>query len=115
MLMLGTQSRYDTASMKWCLDASADFIQGIQLPGNVIISPIEVTSSPLTERDLQSRFYSAKPKFSLRQGPQVSDMERMTATIPYERSTYSYHMSLVAPPILLQICVGETDTCTNSP
>jgi hypothetical protein len=114
MLMFGVKSRFERADFKWCLDANKDFIQGIQAPGNIIMSPIQVVSKPLAVAQIQKRFYEAIPKFRLRRGPLTDDLQRMKSTISYERSTYSYHMSLVAPPILLQtrdrhVCKSERE------
>ena len=103
MMMLGLKASFDLASFEWCQDTDKDFIQAIQMPGNIMVSPMIIESQALTVTALQARYYTAIPKFRLRRGPAVDDVQRMTSTIPYERSTYSYHMSLVAPPILLQV------------
>jgi len=90
-----------------------DFIQGMQLPGGILISPIEVTSSPLSVKEMQQRYYSNQVSVRLRRGAVMDDKTRMTDTIPYERNTYAFPVSLVSPPILLQTRVEKTDVCTN--
>ena len=52
-------------------DSPDDFIQAIQLPGGVLMSPIHVTLKPLSVKLLQERYYHQKPAVLLRRGPAV--------------------------------------------
>ena len=52
-------------------DSPDDFIQAIQLPGGVLMSPIHVTLKPLSVKSLQERYYHQKPAVLLRRGPAV--------------------------------------------
>jgi len=113
MIKLGLKSSYDRAEFDWCAAPSSEFLQGIQLPGGVLVSPIQITPQPLTENALQRQLYNTQSTYRVRRGPEVGDSRRMTSTIPYDRSPYSYHMSLVAPPIMLQTRVEKTETCPN--
>jgi len=109
----GSSVSFDFADWSWCRDETMDFIQGMQLPGGILISPIEVTSSPLSVKEMQQRYYSNQVSVRLRRGAVMDDKTRMTDTIPYERNTYAFPVSLVSPPILLQTRVEKTDVCTN--
>lgn len=109
----GSSTGTDFADWDWCYAPETELIEGMQLPGGIYMSPIEVTTAPLNVKEAQKRFYEAAPKMRVRQGPVVDDKTRMTETIPYERSAYSYPVSLVSPPILLQKRVETTATCSN--
>jgi len=113
LVFSGSSGTFDFADWDWCRDETMDFIQGIQLPGGVIMSPIEITSSPLPVKEIQKRFYEEYPNFQLRRGPRVDDRTRMTKTIPYVRNTFTYPVSLVSPPIVLQTRNEKTDVCKN--
>ena len=108
-----SKSSMDFADWDWCLDHAQDFIQGILLPGGILISPIEVTAAPIGDKEMQQRFYEQVPDFRLRRGPVADDKTRMTEPIGYKRATYPYPVSLVSPPILLQTRVEKTAVCTN--
>jgi hypothetical protein len=45
--------------LQWC-ESDDDFIQAIQLPGGVLISPIQLTLKPLYLKELQERYYHQK-------------------------------------------------------
>jgi len=81
--------------------------------GGILMSPIEITSSPLSVKDMQTRYYNRKNDFRVRRGPAVDDKTRLTDTIPYQRKMSSYTASLVGPPLLLQTRVEKTDICRN--
>ena len=51
---------------------------GIQLPGNFMISPIEVTTGPLNNKEIQNRYYKTAPAMRLRRGPVADDRYFMT-------------------------------------
>jgi hypothetical protein len=104
----------DFADWDWCLSDTEDFIQGMSLPGGILISPIEITAAPLPAKAMQQRYYENVPKFQIRRGPVVNDRTRTTDTISYERDTYAYPVSLVSPPILLQTRVEKTGVCDNA-
>jgi hypothetical protein len=108
-----SKSSMDLADWDWCLDHAQDFIQGILLPGGILISPIEITAAPIGDKEMQQRFYEQVPDFRLRRGPVADDKTRMTEPIAYKRGTYPYPVSLVSPPILLQTRVEKTAVCTN--
>lgn len=110
---IGSSSDVDYADWGWCYAPETELIEGMQIPGGIYMSPIEVTTAPLQVKESQKRFYEAAPKIRMRSGPVVDDATRMTETIPYERSAYSYPVSLVSPPILLQKRVETTATCSN--
>ena len=109
----GSTGAFDFADWDWCRDATMDFIQGMQLPGGVLISPIEITSKPLGVKAIQQMFYDVGPKFAVRRGPAVDDHTRATETIMYERKAFPYPVSLVSPPILLQTRVEKSEVCKN--
>ena len=53
----GSTGGFDFADWDWCLDDTMDFIEGIHLPGGVLMSPIEITTAPLSVKELQLRYY----------------------------------------------------------
>lgn len=112
--MAGSASNFDFAPWDWCLTEADDFIQAIQVPGGVLLSPIEITAAPLVDKTLQERFYKAKPKYRVRRGPANFDSVRMTSTIDYDRAIYAYPTALVAPPLILQTRAEKTDVCRNN-
>ena len=99
-------------SWDWCQDDSHDFIQGITVPGGVIMSPIKVTSSPLSVKQLQEEYYNTRGKFKIRRGPVSSDEDRF-ASIEYEipAAGFPYPTSLVSPPIVIQKRKSRTQAC----
>ena len=96
----------------WC-EVDDDFIQAIQLPGGILVSPIVVTMKPLGLKILQERFYHEKPALSVRRGPAVSDAQRMRRKIQYDRSAYNHPAVLLSPPIVLQHRVDKDSTCST--
>jgi hypothetical protein len=99
-------------NIDWCV-VDDDFIQAIQLPGGILISPIVVTMKPLGLKILQERFYNEKPALSVRRGPAVSDATRNSRTIGYERRVYNYPAVLMSPPIVLQHRVDKALSCST--
>jgi hypothetical protein len=100
----------------WCFDDADDFIQGLQLPGGVLMSPIEITPSPLYAMEIQSKFYEQKPQYRVSdhlRGPATDDKTRMTEPVSYTRHPFAYPVSLVSPPIVLQSRVEKTEVCKN--
>ena len=96
----------------WC-DSADDFIQAIQLPGGVLISPIQLTLRPLPIKILQEHYYHTKRGIQVRRGPAHSDVKRMTAKIDYDRSSYNYPVVLMGPPIVLQKRRMKTMNCST--
>jgi hypothetical protein len=113
-VMAGSASNFDFAPWDWCLTDADDFIQAIQVPGGVLLSPIEITAAPLVDKTLQERFYKAKPRYRVRRGPATFDSVRMTSTIDYDRAIYAYPTALVAPPLILQTRAEKTGVCKNN-
>ena len=109
-----SQFAMDFAGWDHCLDDTQDFIQGMILPGGILISPIEITAAPLPAKVMQQRYYESVSNFRVRRGPVVDDRMRTTDAISYERDTYAYPVSLVSPPILLQTRDQKTDVCDNA-
>jgi len=109
-----TRPAMDFAGWDHCLDDTQDFIQGMILPGGILISPIEITAAPLPAKVMQQRYYESVSNFRVRRGPVVDDRMRTTDAISYERDTYAYPVSLVSPPILLQTRDQKTDVCDNA-
>jgi hypothetical protein len=109
-----TRPAMDFAGWDHCLDDTQDFIQGMILPGGILISPIEITAAPLPAKVMQQRYYESVSNFRVRRGPVVDDRTRTTDTISYQRDTYAYPVSLVSPPILLQTRDQKTDVCDNA-
>ena len=108
----GTQLTMKTS---WCsyMPDGEDFIQALTVPGGLVISPIEVTGSALSVKQLQNSYYTAKPQFRLRRGPASLDEDRLQSAIEYETPVagYPFPTSLVAPPIVLQTRRLRTDQC----
>ena len=108
---------FDAADFTWCLPAGIDdpeMIQGIQFPGNLLVSPLEVSAQVLPLKSVQKSFYSQRSQYQYRVGPKVTDAERMESRIEYDRQTYTYPILLVGPPIVLQGRVGKTANCSRS-
>jgi len=118
MLLVGDSApSIDAADFTWCLPADIDdpeMIQGIQFPGNMLVSPLEVSAQALPLKAVQKSFYSQRGRYQLRKGPKVTDTERMESRIDYDRQTYTYPILLVGPPIVLQSRVGKTANCSRS-
>ena len=108
-----SKTSMDFADWDWCLDDTKDFIQGMLLPGGILMSSIEVTATPIPAKEMQQRFYEQFPNFRVRRGPVADDETRMTAPIGYTRATYQFPVSLVSPPILMQTRVEKTAVCKN--
>ena len=51
----------DPTGWDWCLGESDVMIEGIQVPGGVLLSPIEITAAPLPIKVLQERYYKVPP------------------------------------------------------
>ena len=112
-IMQGAQSAFEYMSeLSWC-ETDDDFIQAIQLPGGIIMSPVEVTLSPLPLKVLQDRFYHQKEKMDVRTGPRVVDKKRKYRKIPYSRSEFTYPVALIAPPVIFQKRKIETPNCSS--
>ena len=112
-IMQGAQSAFEYMNeLSWC-ETDDDFIQAIQLPGGIIMSPVEVTLSPLPLKVLQDRFYHQKEKMDVRTGPRVVDKKRKSGKIPYSRSEYTYPVALIAPPVVFQKRKVGTANCSS--
>ena len=112
-IMQGAQSAFEYMNeLSWC-ETNDDFIQAIQLPGGIIMSPVEVTLSPLPLKVLQDRFYHQKEKMGVRTGPRVVDKKRKYGKIPYSRSEYTYPVALIAPPVVFQKRKVGTANCSS--
>ena len=112
-IMQGAQSAFEYMSeLSWC-ETDDDFIQAIQLPGGIIMSPVEVTLSPLPLKVLQDRFYHQKEKMDVRTGPRVVDKKRKYGKIPYSRSEFTYPVALIAPPVVFQKRKVGTPNCSS--
>lgn len=66
VIMQGSSYGFDYADWGWCLDDNSDFIEAIQLPGGVMISPIQITPRPIAVKPLQEKYYTQVRVFSLR-------------------------------------------------
>ena len=53
----GSTGGFDFADFGWCRDKSMDFIQGMQLPGGVLMPPLEVTGAAIDPRKIQKNYY----------------------------------------------------------
>jgi len=53
----GSTGGFDFADWQWCRDETMDFIQGMQLPGGILMSPIEVTAAALSPKAIQESYY----------------------------------------------------------
>ena len=96
------------------MDEAQDFVQGITVPGGVVMSPIEVISRPLTVKELQEDFYDSRNRLALRRGPASTDEERLSATISYDLppAGFPFPVSLVSPPLVLQKRIAKAASCT---
>ena len=113
-LMAGSQpGTVKALDWDWCQDETMDFIQGITVPGGVVMSPIEVTASPLSVKQLQESYYTNRGKFSIRRGPASFDEDRLGSPIQYDLPPggFPHPVSLVSPPIVLQTRSLRTDKC----
>jgi len=54
----GSKGGFDFADWQWCRDDGMDFIQGMQLPVGILISPIEVTAAARRRKDIQESHYN---------------------------------------------------------
>lgn len=109
----GSQTAFEFLDeLDWC-ETEDDFLQALQLPGGVLISPIQITPKALCVKEVQERFYQQKPGMDLRRGPAQSDQQRQSARIAYSRASFIYPVSLMAPPIVLQKRIQLTDSCST--
>ena len=112
-IMEGSQVAFQVLQdLHWC-ESNDDFIQAIQLPGGVIISPIQLTLEPLYIKELQERYYHQKDGIQVRRGPAHTDKKRKTNAINYNRQPYSYPVVLTAPPVILQHRLEKTINCST--
>ena len=115
-VMEGTQFAFqymqDIDMHAWC-DSTDDFIEAIQLPGGVLMSPIQLTLRPVFIKTLQERYYHTKKGIKVRRGPAHTDVKRMTGKINYDRSSYNYPVTLMGPPIVLQKRRMKTINCST--
>ena len=104
MAAVGTIKPLAWQDWDWCLDASHDMIQGITVPGGVVMSPVEVLPAPSSIKQLQEHYYEARGSFRIRRGPASTDEDRLGSTIDMEvpPAGFPHPVSLVSPPILLQ-------------
>jgi len=113
IIMQGANYAFDFADWGWCQGADHDFIEAMQLPGGVLMSPIEVTPAPIPVKSLQRSYYAQRATYPLRRGPALTDNERATMSISYVQPGFSYPASLVAPPIILQQRRDKSTECNN--
>jgi hypothetical protein len=112
-IMLGAQDAFEfMGSVSWC-ETDDEFIQAIQAPGGIIMSPVEITLSPLPLKVLQARFYQQMEKMHVRTGPRLVDKKRKLGRIQYARSEYTYPVALIAPPVVFQKRKVETPNCST--
>ena len=112
-IMLGAQDAFEfMSSVSWC-ETDDEFIQAIQVPGGIMMSPIEITLSPLPLKVLQARFYQEMEKMHVRTGPRSVDKKRKLGRIQYARSEYTYPVALIAPPVVFQKRKVETPNCST--
>ena len=62
IIMHGSSSAFDFADWDWCLNDDDDFIEAIQLPGGVLMSPIQITPAPTPVKALQNRYYAQRSR-----------------------------------------------------
>ena len=113
IIMQGSNKAFDFANWGWCLGEDHDFIEAIQLPGGVLMSPIHVTPQPIPVKTLQKRYYTQHSSYLVRRGPAVPDKVRASSSILYNRQAFPYPLALVTPPIILQQRRDATVTCNN--
>ncbi len=112
-ILQGSQAAFQFMDeLEWC-ETDDDFIQALQLPGGVLLSPIEITPMPLRTKEIQERFYWQKPMMDVRRGPAQPEEQRQTARISYQRANFIYPVSLMAPPIVLQKRIEVTSQCST--
>jgi hypothetical protein len=112
-ILQGSQAAFQFMDeLEWC-ETDDDLIEALQLPGGVLLSPIEITPMPLGTKEIQERFYRQKPMMDVRRGPAKSEEERQTARISYQSSNFIYPVSLMAPPIALQKRIQVTSNCST--
>ena len=112
-IMLGAQDTFEFMSdVRWC-ETDDELIQAIQAPGGIIMSPVEITLSPLPLKVLQARFYEQREKMHVRTGPKTGDRKRKLDRIRYARSEYTYPVALIAPPVVFQKRKVETPNCST--
>jgi hypothetical protein len=114
MLMAGATPASIASSMCAYMPATEDLIQAITVPGGLLLTPIELTSRPMSVKELQSYYYNWDSKILLRKGPSSLDEDRAELEIEYvvPPAGFPHKMSLVAPPILLQTRRKRTSNCT---
>ena len=104
-----------TMKTNWCshMPEGEEFIQALTVPGGMVMSPIEVTGAAMSVKELQNSYYSSKPLYRVRRGPESLDEERLNSVIDYETpiAGYPFPVSLVAPPMLLQTRRQRTAQC----
>jgi hypothetical protein len=112
-IMQGAESAFQYMSeLEWC-ESDDEFIQAIQAPGGILMSPVEITLAPLPIKVLQERYYHQKPLMDVRTGPNMVDKKRKTGTIPYQLSEFTYPVTLIAPPVVFQKRKEETINCST--
>jgi hypothetical protein len=65
-IVQGSQNAFQYMDeLSWC-ETDDDFVQAIQLPGGVFMSPIEITPKPIYMKELQERYYHQADLFKVR-------------------------------------------------
>jgi hypothetical protein len=86
------------------------FLQGIELSTEALISPIEFTARGYSISQLQRKFYLEFAKMEIIPGPRTTETERVVAYSHVEEKSFNKYddrIVLAAPPILFQTRVVE--------
>ncbi len=114
MLVAGANPAVIATTITGYMPDTEDFIQAITVPGGMMLTPIEITSKPMSISELQEYFYASESTMKNRRGAAASDEDRVDLEIEYSvpPAGFPFPMSLVAPPIILQTRRERTSNCT---
>jgi hypothetical protein len=91
------------------------FLQGIELSTEALISPIEFTARGASVSQLQRKFYREYVNMEIIPGPRTTETERVAAYNQVEEKTFNKYddrIVLAAPPILFQTRLAE-ESCRS--
>jgi len=95
---------------EWCVPDWPQFLEGIQMPGNTLISSVQVQDTAVPTKRLLQRYYDEVARYRLRRGPAS---KRPPSGIQYDRAKKLSSLTLVAPPLVLMKRRSPSSNCST--
>ena len=96
---------------EWCVPDWPQFLEGIQMPGNMLVSSVEVQNTAVPTKHLLKRYYDEVARYRFRPGPAS---RRAPSGIQYDRAKKMSSLTLVAPPLVLMRRRTQSSNCSTA-